>query len=100
MWGNEEDALREGSSEAAAVCNTARSNDHDWLAGQRALGVLADVDTRGDQHSEWRVTGVSTSLSTLCADDVNACAMQLVKDRISCSKTSVDQPCSSAFLTC
>lgn len=63
--------LRESGGQTTAVCNTTSRDDHDWLARQRALGVLAEVDAGGDKDGEWGVASVATALTTLCTDDIH-----------------------------
>lgn len=71
-------APHERSGEAAAVGDTAGSDDVDGLAGQRRGAALALVDDGGDEDRGGDRAGVATALTALGADDVDALRESLV----------------------
>lgn len=62
----------ESSGNRVTVEQTTGSDDLDRLAGQRALLALDQLGNRGDENGGWDVTSVTTTLTTLGADDINA----------------------------
>lgn len=58
--------------DALAVEDTASSDNLDGLAGHGAGLALAELDNSGDKERGWDITSVATTLTTLCADEINA----------------------------
>lgn len=65
-------AKHQGSGNRVAVVQTTGSNDLHGLAGQRALAALNQLGHGGNEDGSGDITGVTTALTTLGADDVNA----------------------------
>lgn len=65
--------VRERSGKSAPIGDAAGSNDHNRLARERALRVLAHIDDSGDENGEGRRTGVAAALAALGTDNVDAC---------------------------
>lgn len=59
-------------SKTLSIIQTTRSNDLDVLLGEWALYAAAQRRHSGNQYRRWHVAGVSTTLATLCADDIDA----------------------------
>jgi hypothetical protein len=55
-----------------AVVDTTGGDDLHGLAGHGAGLALAELDHGGDQDRRWHISGVSTSLASLSADNVDA----------------------------
>jgi len=62
----------EGSSKGLAAEDATRCDDLDLLASEWRLVPLDELDNRGDEDGRRNVTSVTTTLTTLCTDDVNA----------------------------
>ena len=62
----------ERGGEPASVGDTARCDDDDRLACERAFGVLAEVDDGRNEDREGCLARVAAALSALSADDVNS----------------------------
>lgn len=60
------------SSNGATVEQTTGSDDLHGLAGQRALLALDQLGNSGDEDGSGDITSVTTALTTLGADDINA----------------------------
>lgn len=54
-----------------AIIDTTSSDNLDRCAGHWAGLTLAELDNSGDQNSCGNIASVSTSLSTLCTNDIN-----------------------------
>jgi hypothetical protein len=65
-------AEHKGSSNRVTVEKTTSGDDLHGLAGQRALLALDQLGNGGDEDGGGDITGVTTSLTTLGADDINA----------------------------
>lgn len=65
-------AHHERSSEKLAVVDAAGGDDLDGPAGKRRLGLVADLDTGGDEDRRGDIASMATALTTLGADDVDA----------------------------
>lgn len=61
----------EGSSDGLAVVDTTSGDNLDWLAGHWGLVALDEIDDGWDEDGGWGVTGVSTSLTTLSANEID-----------------------------
>jgi hypothetical protein len=59
------------SGDSLSIVDTTSGNDLNWFAGHRAGLAFAELDDSWDQNCCWDITGVSTSLTSLCADDVD-----------------------------
>ena len=64
-------AEHESSGNRVTVEKTAGSNDLDGLAGQRALLALDQLGNRGNKNGGWDITSVTTTLTTLGADNID-----------------------------
>jgi hypothetical protein len=65
-------AHHEGSSKGLAAEDATRCDDLDLLASEGRLVPLDELDNRWDENGGRNVTSVTTALTTLCTDDVNA----------------------------
>ena len=65
-------AEHKGSSNRVAVEKTTGRDDLHGLAGERALLALDQLGNGGDEDSGRDITGVTTALTTLGADNINA----------------------------
>lgn len=65
-------AEHESSSNRVTVEQTTGGDDLHGLAGQRALLALDQLGNGGDEDGSRDITGVTTSLTTLGADNINA----------------------------
>lgn len=65
-------AHHERRRQELAVEDAARGDDQDGAAGEGRLGLVADLDDRGDEDGRGDVTGVAAALAALRADDVDA----------------------------
>ena len=63
--------IGERGGEPAPVGDTARCDDDDRLACERAFGVLAEVDDGRNEDREGCLARVAAALSALSANDVN-----------------------------
>ena len=82
------ECLREGGSETSSIGDTTSSNNHDRLACQGRLVVLAGIKAGGNEHGERGVTCVPATFTTLSADDINTnfkCLLDMLRGRISAS---------------
>lgn len=61
----------EGSSDGLSIVDTTSSNHLNGLTSHWASAALDKVHNRWDQNRRWNVTSVSTTLASLCADNVN-----------------------------
>lgn len=61
----------ESSGDGVAVEQTTSGDDLDGLAGQRALAALDQLGDGGDEDGGGDVTGVTATLTTLGADDID-----------------------------
>lgn len=64
-------AHHEGRGEKGTVVDTTGSDNEDLLLGEGRDGTLAGVNDGGDEDGGGNVTGVTTTLTTLGADDVD-----------------------------
>ena len=62
----------EGSGNRVPVVKTTSSDDLDGLASQRALLALDELGNGGNENSSGHIAGVTTTLTTLSANDINA----------------------------
>ena len=86
-------APRQVRRETTPVVHRARTDDVDGLASQRRLATLARVDAGRDENGRGDVAGVTTTLTRLCADEVDAsveslCDMLRVADHLGGSPKS------------
>lgn len=65
-------AEHQGGGNRVAVVQTTSSDDLHGLAGQRALVTLDQLGHSGNEDSGGDIAGVTTALTTLGADDINA----------------------------
>lgn len=65
-------AHHQSSSNGLSVVDSTCGNDLDGLASHGAGLTLAELDDGGDQNSCGNITSVSTTLTSLSADDINA----------------------------
>jgi hypothetical protein len=61
-----------GGGDSLAIIDTTSSDDLDRSAGHGAGLALAELNNSGDQNSCRNITSVSSSLTTLCANDIDA----------------------------
>ena len=61
----------EHGSERLAAEDTTSSDNLDLLTGQRRLVALDHLDSGGNEDGCWDVSSMSSTLTSLCADDVN-----------------------------
>lgn len=93
--------LRERRGEATSISDTTGGNNEDGLAGQRTDSILADIHARRDKHRERSITGVSASLTTLAADDIDTFKRkQKELDVAGDVHRKCALPLSRAFFTC
>lgn len=64
-------AEHEGSGQRLAVEDAAGGDDLDWLSGHWRGLALDELDNSWDENGGWDITGVATSLTTLCDDEIN-----------------------------
>lgn len=64
-------AHHEGRGEKRTAVDTTGSDDENLLLGEGRDGTLASLDDGRDEDGGGNVTGVTTTLTTLCADNVN-----------------------------
>jgi hypothetical protein len=69
---NSGSAEHQSSGNGVTVEETTGRDDLHGLAGQRALLALDQLGNGGDQNSGGHITSVTTALTTLGADDINA----------------------------
>jgi hypothetical protein len=69
---NSGSAKHKSSSNSLAIVDTTGSNDLHRCASHRAGLAFAEVDDSWDQNCCGNIASVSTSLTTLCANDVDA----------------------------
>lgn len=60
------------SGNSLTIVNATSSNNLYWLSSHWAGLALDELDNGWDQDGCWHISSVSTSLTTLCADDINA----------------------------
>src|SRR3954470_1701809 len=68
---NSAGAQHQGSSDSLSIIDTTGCDNLHWLASHRARLALAKVDNCGDQNSCGDISSVSTTLASLCANDIN-----------------------------
>jgi hypothetical protein len=89
-------AEHEGSSNRVTVVKTTGSDDLHGLTGQRALLALNELGDGGNEDGSGDIAGVTTALTTLGADDINADGKTLgnvlgVTDHVHAEDTSAVQ---------
>ncbi len=60
-----------GGSDSLSIVDTSSGNNLDWLASHWGLVALDELDDGWDQDGRWGVTSVSTSLTSLGADEID-----------------------------
>mmetsp|Transcript_7 Transcript_7/g.16 ORF Transcript_7/g.16 Transcript_7/m.16 type:complete len:275 (+) Transcript_7:453-1277(+) len=65
---------REGHSEATAIVDTTCSNNKEIVTGQWALLSFAHINNHGPENSGSNLSSVSSSLASLCTNNVNICS--------------------------
>ena len=63
---------RESGCETPSIGNTSSCYDDYWLIGERALHIFAEIYYSRDQNGKRGVSSMSSSLSALSTDHVNA----------------------------